>query len=199
MNRDIFAVDRYFIFLFFQKLFFCNYSRFFYYRKKTYTHYFMFSLNYKFFFKNFSDSPKFLRDNIEFINVFAPRNFFFTYRDNRPVRSVSGGSGLSIVDRGLRSTKFYQIKLIRNHVIDILALGGMRVNVVFNNFSEKLVSFAGVYSSLIIRSNYFRNQLGRNFLRKISVDNNVPHGFIRGCRKPSRKKYLQRRGATVEF
>lgn len=199
MNQEVFAVERSSVFLFFQKLFFRNYSRLFYYKRKTYLYYFIFSLNYKIFFKNLPSSFKFSRDNIEFINVFAPRNFFFTYRAQKPVRSVSGGSGLTIIDRGLRSTKFYQIKLIRNHVIDILALGSLRVNVVFNNLSEKLVSFASVYSSLIVKSNYFRRLPTRNVLVKISIDNNIPHGFIRGCRKPSRKKYLQRRKTAVEF
>jgi len=159
----------------------------------------MFSVNHKFFFKNLPGSAKFASENVEFINVFAPRNYFLTYRVNKPVRSVSGGCGLDLVDRNLRSTKFYQIKLIRNHVIDILALGELRVNVIFNNMSEKLVSFASIYSSLIIKSNRYFRSSRRNSLLKISINNNLPHGFMRGCRKPSRKKYLQKRQPGVEF
>lgn len=199
ISRDELAFDRRLIFRFFQSLFLYRYSRLFYYKRRMYLYYFIFSLNHKFFFKNLPSPVKFSSENVEFINIFAPRNYFLTYRVNKPVRSVSGGLGLDLIDRNLRSTKFYQIKLIRNNVIDILALGGLRVNVIFNNMSEKLVSFASIYSSLIINSNRRLGSSLRNSLLKVSIDNNLPHGSMRGCRKPSRKKYLQKRKAGVEF
>ena len=195
----MFACDRIFIFWFFQALFLHSYSRLFYYKRKIYAYYIVFVVNHKFFFKNLPNPIKFVSENVEFINIFAPRNYFLTYRVNKPVRSISGGCGLDLAERARRSTKLYQIKLIRNNVIDILALGGLRVNVVFNNMSEKLVSFSSIYSALIIKSNRYLNRKRRNSLLKISINNNLPHGFMRGCRKPARKKYLQKRKVDFEF